>query len=432
MNSSNKLHKITNEKVAFSLFLLCWFAYFTSYIGRLNFSSAMTAMIDGNVLDGAQAGFISMVYFFAYGIGQMINGLLGDKIHPGRMIFTGLFIAALANLAMGFAGAFYLLAVIWGINGYAQSMIWPPVIRIFAEMLQEKQKVRYCINIVSSQVLGTLGAYLVAAAVMWAAGWKAVFTAAAACLGVMAFIWLFGFGRVERSARNAALKAAENGADGTDSSESKPSAATAVRPGGISFPSLLFGSGILAVIFPVLVHGMLKDGVTTWIPTYISKTFLTSPSLSVLVTTVLPIVNLTGAYAAQYVYKKMKRKAMRAALPFFLLATGALVGILLAGSFSLPVTILLFSLITASMMAVNTVFVNLLPLEYEKTGRVSTVSGFLNSVAYLGTAISTFSIGVMVDRLGWNATILSWVLVTAAALLVCAVASIRPSRKQTA
>ena len=161
-----RFHKLESSKMAFYLFLLCWLAYFTSYIGRLNFSSAMTAMIEEQVLAGSQAGFISMVYFFAYGIGQMCNGLLGDRFHPGHMIFTGLAAAAAANLIMGFVDSFFLMSLVWGINGYAQSMIWPPIIRIFAEMLQEMQKVRYCIHIVSSQVAGTLGAYLLAAAVM--------------------------------------------------------------------------------------------------------------------------------------------------------------------------------------------------------------------------------------------------------------------------
>ena len=101
-----RFHKLESNKMAFCLFLLCWLAYFTSYIGRLNFSSAMTAMIDEQVLAGSQAGFISMVYFFAYGIGQMCNGLLGDRFHPGRMIFTGLAAAAAANFVMGFVDSF--------------------------------------------------------------------------------------------------------------------------------------------------------------------------------------------------------------------------------------------------------------------------------------------------------------------------------------
>lgn len=49
------------------------------------------------------------------------------------------------------------------------------------------------------------------------------------------------------------------------------------------------------------------------------------------------------------------------------------------------------------------------------------MSGFLNSAAYLGTAVSTFTIGVMVEKLGWNVTIGSWVMLTAGALAVCVV-----------
>ena len=40
-----RMRRIESPKVAAAAVLLCWFAYFTSYIGRLNYSSAMTAMI---------------------------------------------------------------------------------------------------------------------------------------------------------------------------------------------------------------------------------------------------------------------------------------------------------------------------------------------------------------------------------------------------
>ncbi|MBS5523625.1 MAG: MFS transporter, partial [Clostridiales bacterium] len=285
------------------LFLLCWGAYFTSYIGRLNYSSAMSVMVEENIMTFSQAGLVSMIYFLTYGIGQICNGILGDHLKPRNMIFAGLFFSGTANLLMGTAGGFLMMVVLWGINGYAQSMIWPPIIRIFAEMLQEAQKVRYCIHIVSSQVAGTLGAYLLAAAVMWLAGWKAVFGAAALCLGLMAADWFFGFGRIERYSL-------EHGTEETKTSDA--SDPTPPNTKAIPFSSLLFRSGLLAAIFPVLVHGMLKDGVATWVPTFISKTFLTSPSLSVLVTTVLPMVNLTGAYAAQYVYRRAGRRAIKA------------------------------------------------------------------------------------------------------------------------
>lgn len=392
------------------LFLLCWSAYFTSYIGRLNYSSAMAAMIQEEILTKSQAGFISMVYFFAYGIGQLCNGLLGDRMHPGKMIFTGLATAALMNLLMGFTGQFVLMSLIWGINGYAQAMIWPPIIRIFAEMLEKERKMKYCIDIVSSQVVGTFASYLIAAGVMWLFGWKAVFAAAAVCLAGMAAVWTVGFGRIERGSGQ------EPGPDGDAVGESLE----AEEHGGHqSFSYILFHCGLLAVLFPVVIHGMLKDGVTTWVPTYITETFLTSPSFSILVTTVLPVLNLTGAYGAKFIYGKCKKQEVRAAAVFFAAAVAALFGLWVGKGVSIVLTVFLFAVTTASMMAVNTLFVNMLPLRFEKMGRVSTVSGFLNSAAYLGTAVSTFTIGVMVERLGWNVTIGSWVVLTAGALAVC-------------
>ncbi len=55
------------------------------------------------------------------------------------------------------------MSVAWGINGYAQAMIWPPIIRIFAEIPEKERKMKYCVDIVSSQVVGTLASYLMAA-----------------------------------------------------------------------------------------------------------------------------------------------------------------------------------------------------------------------------------------------------------------------------
>lgn len=83
------------------------------------------------------------------------------------------------------------------------------------------------------------------------------------------------------------------------------------------------------------------------------------------------------------------------------------------------VNIVLFAMTTASMMGVNTIFVNFFPLRYEAIGKVSTVSGFMNGMAYVGTAVSTFTIGVLVEQKCWNVTIGSWIVMTFLALVVC-------------
>lgn len=403
-----RLKRINDNRMAGVLFGLCWMVYFTTYIGRLNYSSAMPAMIGEEILSASQAGFISMLYFFAYGIGQLLNGFLGDRVHPRKMIFTGLFVSGLVNLLMGSLSNFVLMSVCWCVNGYLQAMVWPPIIRIFAEMMSEGRRVKACVNITSTMALGTLASYLLSAAMIFLLGWRFVFFAAAFLMCGVAVVFEVKFRKVEAYAQ-------AYGESPAKSAEPQKSGSSAVP-----FSKVLLSSGLLLILVPVVVHGMLKDGVTSWVPTYISEVFGTTPALSILVTTVLPIINLGGAYAAQFMYNRyFKKKEIKTAGFFFMLAVVSLFLLWRFSAVSMILTVMLLALITASMMAVNTLFVNIIPLHFEESGRVSTVSGFLNSMAYIGSAISTFTIGILVQHAGWNVTILSWLVITVAAMAGC-------------
>lgn len=398
------MKKLTDKRMGFLLFLLCWLVYFTSYIGRLNYSSVMASMKEDGLLNLSQAGSVSMIYFFAYGGGQLINGILGDKVRPQWMIFIGLFCSGTANLLMGIVKAYPLMLLLWGINGYTQAMIWPPIIRIFAEKYTDESKVKYSVDIVSSMAVGTLTSYLISACAMRFIKWQFAFYLPAALLISVALIWIKGYMRIERFVQVHGIV--------VETIEKKEVS------GKVSFREILFGSGLIAILLPVMIHGVLKDGVTQWVPTYIYERFDVTASFSVVITMVLPLINLSGAYLARMADRKYPKNEVRSSIVFFVAAVTALVLLLGLGRYHVLFSAGLFAVITASMMAVNVLFVNLIPLYFEKQGRVSTVSGFLNSVAYMGSAVSTFVIGVLVERFGWNATILTWIGITLLALLM--------------
>ncbi|WP_312503404.1 MFS transporter [Lacrimispora sp.] len=407
MDRKEVLCKIEDRKYVRRLFLLCWMVYCVSYIGRLNYSSAMAQIISEHILTASQAGFISMAYFFAYGAGQMINGLLGDRVNPKRMIFVGLFCSGLANIAMGISHSAPWMALSWGANGYFQAMIWAPIIRIFAEMLHGEDRVNCSVNIVSSQIIGTLISYLLSAGVLAVAAWPGVFITAAILLAAASILWNIGFWDVCRHAETAVE---ERGTKETCKQKEQTQT---------SFGKLMVTSGILTLLIPIMVHGMLKDGVTSWVPTYISESFGIAASFSVLLTSILPVINLSGAYLARFVYHKTGERIGLSVFFFFTWASAGLLLLCTAGSISPVITACFLAMITASMMAVNTLVVNIYPLRFLKHGRVSGVSGFLNAMAYLGTAISTFTIGLMVEHRGWQATIYGWLAVTVLAGLPC-------------
>ena len=193
---NQKMGRLSEQKYMSVLFLLCWVVYCTSYVGRLNYSSVISVMISDEVLDASGAGFISMIYFLAYGVGQMVNGFIGDYVNPKRMIFCGLFFSGVSNMAMAVSRHFGVMTVIWGLNGYFQAMIWAPIIRIFAEMIDQKNRINSSVNIVTSQLIGTLLAYIMSAGVLKFSKWETVFTLAAVLLVVVSIIWEIGFSKI--------------------------------------------------------------------------------------------------------------------------------------------------------------------------------------------------------------------------------------------
>lgn len=389
---------------AFRLFALCWGVYFCSYLGRLNFSSVMGPLMDQGLLTKPQAGWINTAFFISYAAGQLLSGLLGDRCAPKRLIFIGLLGGGLANLLSGLTADFLPLMVLRTLNGLSMALLWPPMLRTFAVLMGEEDRVRASIHMSSATAAGTLASYLLSALLLRAGSWRAPFWAPGLLLAIASGAWLFGFKRL------------------TGGSWPAPSPVrTGVARGGetLEFWQLMALPGILALVIPAVMHGALKDGVTAWVPAYVGEVFHVAPALSALVTTLLPVVNLGGAVAAQLVYTRLVHSEMRASALFFAVALLALSALAAWGARSLALTLALLSLVTLCMLAINTLLLSVLPLRFERYGRASTLSGALNALAYFGSAAASAAIGLVSARWGWGATVASWVGITLLALLCC-------------
>lgn len=408
----NKRVMADRRRVA-GLFMLCWLVYFSSYLGRLNFSGVMSQMIHENLFDKSHAGLINTVFFITYALGQLINGILGDRCSPRSMLFIGCMGAGVCNILGGMATEFSYILLLRACNGYFMAMLWPPIIRVFAEMLAPDDMVRCSIHMSSAVAAGNLAAYLLASAMLNVQGWQAAFWVPGLWMVIMGILWFFAFGSMQKYCRTNG-RIIENDAAANHAPEGKPA---------LSFWKMLAIPGVLMCIVPVIMNGVLKDGVTSWIPTYITEVFGLKPAFAVLVTTLLPIVNLSGAAAAQWVYNKISKNELRASALFFALASAALGALMLWGKTSVIFTLMLFALITASMLAISTLIVSILPLRFERYGRASSLSGAMNAIAYLGSAAAAAAIGFLSERFGWGATIFSWCAITVTAFIFCIVGS---------
>lgn len=390
------------------LFWLCWIAYFSTYIGRLNYSASLTGIILSEGFSKGQAGMIGTAFFFAYGAGQFVSGFLGDRLAPKKMVFTGLMVSGLCNLAMAGAKSSGLMTAVWCVNGLFQAFIWSPMIRLMYEYYKTETRMKACVSLNSSVPIGTMVAYGLTALVIWLSGWRTMFVLAGAALIGTSLFWITGMKRVERYAAESG-KMAE-----MPSGETGGSAKAAVN-----WKSLLIQSGFLFLMMALFVQGALKDGVTTWVPTYISETYGLSAILAITSTMVIPVFNLLGVYLASFANLHWFRNEVRTAGAFFVVSAAAILVLRLSSGRSMAVSFLMLALATTAMMAVNTMLIAVLPSYFGVIGRASSVSGLLNSSVYAGGAVSTYGIGALSVALGWNATIVIWFLMAAVSAVIC-------------
>jgi OPA family glycerol-3-phosphate transporter-like MFS transporter len=119
------------------------FMYTSFYFCRYNFAYANKAIADEFGFTKSDMSTILAMQFVAYGCGQMINGLLTDRIGGKKAMLVGAIGTVSVNLLFGVAsfwGMLSLFTLLWGLNGYVQSFGSPGFIKINSAWFSEKQR----------------------------------------------------------------------------------------------------------------------------------------------------------------------------------------------------------------------------------------------------------------------------------------------------
>lgn len=397
--------KLTRHRDIAFFTLLCWVTYFSTYFGRYSFTSTISEMLESGAFSKSQLGLISGVFFVAYAVGQLVSGALGDILSARHLIGGGLLISALCNLGFALASHPGWMMVIWACNGVAQSMIWPPMVRQCADWLQGNQCVQACVQLASTAPAGMIAAYLLSGLLLRRFSWHSAFFVGAVSMGAMAFLWMLGMGALQRRIVPSPAELA-------------PLLQHKTPAPALPFLPLVLGSGLIAFSLASLLNGALRDGVTTWVPTYLVENFGLSASRSTLLTTLLPLVNLSGVHLANAWNRRLRNEAVTAGV-FFGIAFLGLVLMLLLGSLGAAGAIAGFAVATTAMTGANTALIVFAPFFFKNQGKVSTVTGFLNALVHLGSALSGTLFGFVSQMRGWEAVRLSWCVLALLGVFAC-------------
>jgi len=401
--------KIHDRKITTLLFLTCWVTYFLAYMGRYNYSAAIVAIGQDMGYTTSELGLIATMLFITYGVGQIVGGIAGDYLPPRLMALCGVGVSAICNILAGCSRSYGMLAVVWGFNGFAQSLIWLPILTLMSMYMPDEVLSKAAVNIQSSCACGSCITYLLTAGLVAVSSWRIIFFVAGTLLACAAVWWHFTMLKVERYSKQYGVRPEEPVRE--EKKEADPE-----KPMGIW--NILVTSGALATLVPLVCMGLLRDGVNTWVPEYAATTFGASAALSIFVAAFLPLINLCGVYVIPLFRKKFSNE-QHLAVVMYIISAAAVLALILFGKVNLILTIVLFSMVTSSMAGCNTALISLMPTSFARWGRTSSIGGILNAATYVGSALSGYGIGLIAEKSGWGAAQILWMVACVLSVVMC-------------
>ncbi len=407
-------HPLTRRRDIVLFHAVCFAVYFASYCTRINYGASVTAVASDLGVEKQAAGIVSTGLFITYGIGQLISGILGDRIPPHRLILAGLLGASVLNIAMGLCSDIPVMTVLWCLNGFFQSLLWPPLVRIMSELLDDLEYRRAVITVSVASTGATIVIYLLVPLCITLSGWRLTFSVCAALGLFISAVWFLYMRALSSRGiyapglqRDAKRRGASSGAGEAAASD------------GASFGRIAAAAGLAPICCAIVVQGAMRDGVQTWMPAFIDETYHLGESISILTAVVLPIFATLAFPAATWLKRVLGGSELVCSA--FLFGAASLSALILLPLLNVSpfIAIPLMSVITASMHGVNLMLISHIPQHFSRYGCVSTVSGLLNSTTYIGSALSTWGIALLSETRGWFFTIAVWAALTAAGFVIC-------------
>ena len=383
--------------------------YFASYLLRINFAVMIVKICSEMALPKSSLAVVVTALTVAYGIGQVVSGLLGDKIKPQWMLTVGIGVAVACNLAMYFAQAVPLMTVIWCINGFAHAMLWPPMVRMMSTHLRNDEYSYAVVRVSCGSSIATILLYLGCPLLLKLTDWRTVMLICAACGALIWGFWVLVSPRL---------------LSGNGVIENQQLTSKTQMQNNVALPKFVF-LPIVLIMLGIILQGVMRDGVTNWMPSFLNETFGMPEENAIFSTVILAVFSMVSFVFFDVVQRKLFQNEVFCAAMIFVLAAvsaGVMYVVNLFGG-SVVISMLLMAVIVACMHGINLMLISVVPKRFVRTGKVSTFSGILNACTYVGASLSTYGFAALAERFGWTFTIMMWVIVSVLGIVVCLLAA---------
>ena len=378
-------------------FIVTYIAYAGFYLTRVNYTTAQLEFTQEFGWTKEQIGIIGTVYLTVYAAGQFINGILVDKVGARRLLMFGFTLTGLMSIGMGLSSSIPMMALLYGVNGYAQSTGWCSNARTMTLWSPVVTRGRLMGFWGTTYSIGSFVAKALAAVLIGWVGWRLTMIIP----GIMAFglaIMIYFF--LRNSPEDVGLEIdgeEDDNADDNGTGEAKETSAFAETLEILLRPRILvLGSAYFCMKF-------VRYTFMFWIGFYLIERFGFNASQSGWVESAFPFFGaigiILGGWLSDLVFQT--RRAPPAAIMLFCLVLALLYmsGMQQALMWE---AVAIMGVIGVSLYGPDMLISGTAAMDFGSAKAAGRVVGFVNGMGSIGAALQGVVIGFVSERYGWD------------------------------
>lgn len=370
-----------SKRAAVHIGFVCVFTYTIGYYLR-KLLIVTTPILLGEGYSESFIGTLLFAYMLLYAIGQLVNGRLGDCVHPRWMILMGLCISGLTQVLFPFIPWRAGQIVCFALLGFFLSMLRGPLVKTISENTVPQYARFCCVGISIVAYIGPLIASLLAILFRW----RMVFVVGGGFGMVMGVVLCAVFTLLERSG--------EIVFHAPDKREPK------------RYRDLFKTDRFVMFMFMSALFEISSGSIDAWISTYLVQ-HLGFPVVTA--NLIYSTISVLGAFCPMLcllllrILRGNDTRTMQGAL----LVAAAMYGLMLVVDVPWLNTVCFVLALMSTMVASSVLWSIYIP-SLSKSGQVSTANGILDFCGYIGAAVAGLIVSNAIHLCGWTGVLLIW------------------------
>lgn len=380
------------------------------YCGRQNLSYAMPTMMAEEGWTALQLGVLSSVQFWTYAMGHLVNGRLGEIVGLNKLIVIGMILSAAMNLLIGFQTSLFVITILWGINGYVQSMLWSPGMALIANWWPSNKRgfaTGFANAFSGLGSVATAFAVTVSLAVLPNLGWKGAFIGPAVIMIIVAVAYPF---LAKEKPSNIGLPEYVDSNKKVEENDS--SLKLIIEQKGKLYPYIYLLKQWKFDLWIIIIacSSIARYGLLTWIPTYYVEVYNVNIEAGIIGSVVCPLGMAVGALVIPVLSDRLwSQNRIPWVIISSLLSIVAVIGFMNVGAGVAASALLFFA--GFFIYGINSL---VWTFATDIGGRTfgGTATGVLDCAAYIGASVQAIYFGKVLTESGnWNSVFIGIIVV---------------------